>query len=64
MSDEFEVTIMEDGSVKVETFGTISEINHLSAEKFLKELAGELGVTPEKIRKSVHKHKHRDRIRR
>ncbi|GAG25665.1 unnamed protein product [marine sediment metagenome] len=43
MSDKIIVTILEDGRIKTETKGTISSVNHQSADEFMagvKELAG------------------------
>ena len=46
MSDQIRFEILEDGTIK-STTGEIGEINHLSAEQFLKNVQRELGGVTE-----------------
>jgi hypothetical protein len=64
-ADELIVTVLDDGTVKVESPGAISPANHTSAEGFLRTLARELGgeTTRERIGQAhthehVHDHEH------
>ena len=46
MADQIKITILEDGTLKVET-GKISGPNHLGAEQFLREMSRLCGGTVE-----------------
>lgn len=56
--DKMEITILEDGTIKVET-GRISGANHMSAETFLAQTIKEAGgVHERKSRPGAHHHHH------
>lgn len=56
--DEFKVTVLSDGSVKVET-NEIGDANHLSADGFIRWMAEQLGgeTTSEPL---THGHIHKE----
>lgn len=57
-NDSLDITILEDGTVKIET-DKVSNINHISADnlvKFLSELAG--GKTTRTRHGHTHNHSH------
>lgn len=57
-ADKLKVTILADGALKIET-DKISDANHMSADRFMAFLADELGVVPERVRKTKgHAHAH------
>ncbi len=57
-SDEIKITILADGTIKVETDG-VGQANHLSADKLLATMARLAGGTTETIRKpQAHTHAH------
>ena len=62
--DLIEVSILDDGTLKVETFGEISEANHMSAERIMAFLAEHYEGTPQKIRKTRAVVRERERVRR
>lgn len=59
-TNEFQVTVLEDGTVKVET-GSVGGPEHMAAERFLVWLAEQLGGGSTRTRLShghVHEHAH------
>lgn len=50
MPDQIQVTILEDGTIKVET-GKVSGQNHMNAESFLREMS-KLAGGPISVRKT------------
>lgn len=52
MADQVKITILEDGTIKVET-GKISGPNHLNAEQFLREMSRLAGGTVEIKRRTA-----------
>ena len=57
-SDELKITILDDGTIKVET-DQVGQANHMSADKFLAEMARLAGGQTETVRKSAgHTHTH------
>jgi hypothetical protein len=58
MADTIKVTILEDGTIKIET-DKVSMPNHTNAENFLMAITQAAGGTVERERKSgVHTHTH------
>ncbi|MDE3073799.1 MAG: hypothetical protein KGJ86_00085 [Chloroflexota bacterium] len=58
--DSFRVTILDDGTLKVET-DAVSQANHMNAEEFLRFVARAMGgeVTRTKIAQAhTHEHEH------
>ncbi|NMC34536.1 MAG: hypothetical protein GYA36_19105 [Veillonellaceae bacterium] len=62
--DLIEISVLDNGTVKVETFGEISEVNHMSAERIMAFLAEHFEGTPQKIRKTRTVVRERERVRR
>lgn len=54
MADIIECEILEDGRIKATT-PTISQANHMGAEKFMAWIASQTGARPQ-ITKRPHKH--------
>jgi len=66
MADQIEYFVEEDGTISFKT-GEISDVNHVSADEFFKEVFGKVGgtVTKEKnkdakvtVHHGVHAHAH------
>ena len=58
MSDPFKVTILEDGTLRVET-GEFGGAQHMTAEKFMQFLAEEMGGNVQRVRRNkAHTHAH------
>lgn len=60
--DTIQITVLKDGRVKVET-DTISQDNHVSAERFLQMMEELLGGESETEEKRTH-HEHTHEVRR
>ena len=57
-NDELKITILDDGTIKVET-DQVGQANHLSADKFLETMARLAGGQTETVRKgNAHTHSH------
>lgn len=57
MSDKLTITILPDGSIKVET-DSISEGNHMSAEEFIAGINHLMGGSEKIEQKEAHAHHH------
>jgi len=57
MADEFQIEVLEDGTIKSST-DKISGPNHSSAENFLREMARMAGGTTTRTKKPNAKHEH------
>lgn len=57
MADEMKITVLPDGSLKIET-GRVSAANHMSAEGFIREASRLLGGKVERKAKHGHTHSH------
>ena len=59
-NDQLKISVLEDGSIKVET-DEVGAANHVSAEKFLETMARLAGGETEVVRKGkghTHTHSH------
>lgn len=57
MADEMIITVLPDGSLKIET-GKVSAANHMSAEGFIREASRLMGGKVERKSKHAHHHHH------
>lgn len=57
VNDKLTVTILPDGSIRVET-DAISEGNHMSAEEFLRSVSSLMGGSEKVEQKEAHAHSH------
>ena len=60
-TDQMTVTILDDGAVKIEVFGSVSGPNHATAEGLVKAIATALGGETT-IVKGKHSHGHEHHV--
>ena len=60
MADEVEVTILPDGSIKIDSPGKISGANHTAAANLFRELAKAGRTSTKNSGKGRHEHTHQE----